>query len=199
MNTDTNATLIDLAGRKRPVANLTDKERRLIAVCFHESGHAVAGVLLGGVVKSVVVNMLAEPHGYTTFSALDKDRYSQMTFAGPWVEARWSTGRRPGARELFAVLADHGHLDDKVLSAAGGISSECDALVPSLERCWESVGKVARLLFKAREAKHAHVCAALGVPAENNAHHLAAIRSGSVPGTFTITQPLPPPTACHCH
>jgi hypothetical protein len=62
-------------------------------------------------------------------------------------------------------------------------------MTPPLDRCWSAVVKVVQKLYKDSEATHKDVCAALGIPAKGNAFHLSLIRSGSEPGSFTVTRP----------
>jgi hypothetical protein len=71
--------------------------------------------------------------------------------------------------------------------AAGGIAAGA-GVEPLLARCWSSVVTVAKQLYHATDARHDDVCAALCIPATDNAHELSLIRSGCAPGTFTVTR-----------
>ena len=112
-----------------------------------------------------------------------------ITYAGPWAEARWLAGRRPSQRDVYPVLDTTGHFDDKALCAAGGTVTGA-RVVPQLTRCWPSVAKVAQKLYRDGEARHDAVCAALGLSDSGGpcSVELAMIRSGSVPGSFTVTR-----------
>ena len=61
-------------------------------------------------------------------------------------------------------------------------------VVPLLERCWPSIRTLAAQMWRDSEVRHADVCAALGIPPQDNGFELALIRSGSAPGTFTVTR-----------
>jgi hypothetical protein len=43
-------------------------------------------------------------------------------------------------------------------------------------------------LYKDGEVRHENVRAALSIPVDDNATHIALIRNGSVPGSFTVTR-----------
>lgn len=62
--------------------------------------------------------------------------------------------------------------------------------MPLLERCLPAVKSVAKTLFVEGEAAHADVCAALGLSDDGGpgSFELAAIRSGSPPGGFTVAR-----------
>jgi hypothetical protein len=172
------------------LADLTARERERIEVAFHEAGHAVMAVALGLRVRTAVVGQGARSRarGHTAFEELPEGHDAAVTFAGPWAQARWRAGRRPGTADLWRVLDGDGDGDGdyEVLCASGGLAA-APAVEPLLERCWPAVVKVAQQLFATGEVFHADVCAALEIPPDDNGHHLALIRSGSVPGSFTVT------------
>jgi hypothetical protein len=176
------------------VADLTDAERDRVAVAFHESGHSVAGVALGGTLHTAVVSAGARSRarGHTAFRELPDAHNAAMTFAGPWAHARWIAGQRPTSAHLWRVMEgcdrSDGRGDYQLLCASvGGIAGAPAVVEPLLERCWPAVVKVAQQLFRTGEIFHEDVCAALEIPPDDNGHHLALIRSGSVPGSFTVT------------
>jgi hypothetical protein len=74
-----------------------------------------------------------------------------------------------------------------MLSAAGGPAAGV-GITPLIERCWPAITKVAAQLFRDGEVMHEDVCEALRIPPRDNGHHLALIRSGQAPGTFTVTR-----------
>jgi hypothetical protein len=176
--------------KKRPLtlADLTDAERERAAVAFHEAGHAIAATALGGRIQAAVVSdgRTFGLLGKTVFDVLPEGQSPSVTYAGPWAEARWRAGRRPTQRELFAAL-DRNSCDDGELSRSGG-SFMGAGVVPLLERCWPSVAQLAAQLWTNSEVRHEHVCAALQIPERDNGFHLSLIRSGSAPGSFTVTR-----------
>jgi hypothetical protein len=175
-------------------ADLTDGERKwareMLAVCYHEAGHAVAGVLLGGQIRAVAIadGKTFGVDGNTVYDDLSPERWPEVAYAGPWAEARFAAGRAPGMGDMFRVLESTGRGDNKVLCASGGTMAGSH-VVPLLQRCWPSVIALARKLIRSGEARHADVCAALRIPAEDNGFHLSLIRSGSKPGSFSVTPP----------
>jgi hypothetical protein len=89
-------------------------------------------------------------------------------------------------RDMRRMLAMNSS-DDRTLCAAGGWSAAA-GVVPLLERCWPAVVKVAQQLLHDGEIFHEQVCEAMQVQAKDNGHHLALIRSGCAPGSFTVTR-----------
>ncbi len=171
-------------------------EHARIDLALHEAGHAVAGVLHGGVVSSCTVTsgrvksgVITQPNGSTSFSTLPSGRHAEVALAGPWGQVRGRTGRRPGPREIHAVLSTTGCRDREVLTAAGG-SDSGDAVVPLLERCWPSVAELAALLFRTGKVSHTDVLAALKLSSDPQVRsiELAQIKAGAAPGTFTISR-----------
>jgi hypothetical protein len=111
-----------------------------------------------------------------------------IAYAGPWCEAQWLAGQHPGPRDLHRVLAANPS-DDKTLCAAGGPAAAL-GVVPLLQRCWPSIKTVTTKLFHDGQVGHNDVCAALGLSDDGGpcSFELALIRSGSAPGTFTVTR-----------
>ncbi len=179
------------------LAALIAHEHLRISVAWHEAGHAVAGVLLGGRLRTAAViegtrnsNAISAPRGETKMDALPAGRRAAFAYAGPWAELRGTTGRRPRLYALLAALdySSHATSDGAVLAMHGGTAAG-DPVVPLLERCWPAVETVAQKLFKDNCVEHKDVVAALGLSAdaETRSVELALIRSGSAPGTFTVT------------
>jgi hypothetical protein len=173
------------------LADLTARERERIEVAFHEAGHAIMAVALGVTVQSAAVAQGARsrPHGHTAFKDhLPIGHDAAVTYAGPWAQARWRVGRRPGMAEISRVL-DASESDYKALCAAGGTEAAA-GVEPLLERCWGSVTTLARKLYRDGEARHDDVCAALGLTdcGGPGSVELAMIRAGSAPGSFTVTR-----------
>lgn len=171
-------------------ADLTTREREIIERCFHEAGHAVAGVVLGGVLSRAVVSGGLRGGticAHATFEDLPPGE-PEIALAGPWAQARWRHDRTPRLRELYAVLDGAGRVDRNLISAAGGPAAAA-GIVPVLQRCWPSIVTVAAQLWRTTDARHGDICAALGIPAADNSHELSLIRSGCAPGSFTITTP----------
>jgi hypothetical protein len=172
-------------------ADVTPADLRRIEVCFHEAGHAVAAVALGGVIRSAVLagGRVTGVQGLTTVDEMPVGRTAEIAYSGPWCQARWRADRRPGMADLYRVLDTTGHRDDKALCAAGGMVAAA-GVVPLLERCWPSVVKVAQKLVRDGEVRHEDVCEALGLTDDGGpgSLELALIRSGSAPGSFTVTR-----------
>jgi hypothetical protein len=181
------------ARRRLTLADLTKAERERVDLAFHEAGHAIAGVLLGGQLRCAVVGdgRVFGPTGLTRFDHLPASHDATVAYAGPWAQARWTTGRRPTMRDLYAHMACTRHDSDAaVLRRSGGTSAAAE-VVPLLERCWPSVVKLAVQVFRGGEVSHPDVVAALRLSRDpaTRAFELANIRAGAAPGTFTVTAP----------
>ncbi|MDA4108170.1 M50 family metallopeptidase [Mycolicibacterium holsaticum] len=166
---------------------LTQAELSRLSTAFHEAGHAVAAVVLGGRVHGSVLD---DEHPHTEFDTLPAGTDPAVSLAGPWCEARWTLGRSPGPADNRRILAAHTS-DDRALCAAGGWAAGA-SVVPLLERCWPAVKAVTSRLYFHGRAEHADVCAALGLTDDGGPASLglAMIRSGAAPGAFTITKPV---------
>ncbi len=175
---------------RRPVtrANLTDGERRHLAACVHEAGHAVACAMLGGEVRSAVVSngRIFGLQGVTTFAQLPDYLDAKVTYAGMFAEARWEYGPRPTTAQLRQLRIAN-RADDKALCAAGvremygNPSAEARSAVPPLlDRAWPAVVRVAQQLFITGEATHDDVCKALGVTdgGGTGSSQIASLRAG---------------------
>jgi hypothetical protein len=177
--------------RALTVADLTDGERRRVELAFHEAGHSVSAVVLGGVIYSAVVAAggWIGLQGLTTMDVMPLgERTAEIAFAGPWAEARWRAGRRPTQRDMYAVLDTTGCRDHREhLIGETGVAMRVE---PLLERCWPAVVKVAQKLLRDNEVRHDDVCRALGLSDSGGpgSHELALIQSGQAPGTFTVTR-----------
>lgn len=180
--------------RRLTLADLSAADRERIAVCFHEAGHAVASVALGGAVTMAVVgpNGSGGAMGEVQHNHVPVGAMSAITYAGPWAQARWLAGRRPTQRDLYAVLDGHGCRDYAALQASGD-TAEASRIVPLLERCWPAITTLAvKTLYHPRKAclaRNADVLAALGITDGGGpgSHQLAMIRSGRAPGSFRVT------------
>ncbi|GAA2552088.1 M50 family metallopeptidase [Mycolicibacterium diernhoferi] len=154
---------------------LSETELDRLGTAFHEVGHAVAAVVLGGRVHRVIVGEQAHTE-HDPLPGLD----AGITYAGPWAEARWELGRPPGPADMRRALARNSS-DDRTLCAAGGPHQGVH-IVPLLERCWPSVKALAKGLYFTGTASHAEVCSALGLsPGDDGGPSsvaLALIRSG---------------------
>jgi hypothetical protein len=179
------------AARKLEWSDLTDAELRRVRTCFHEAGHAVAGVLHGGELRTALVagGRVTGLQGSTRFTVetLLAD-HPAAALAGPWAEARLRHGRRPDWQQVLAVLAASGRRDRDTLFAADTAQVSM-TLDPLLERCWGAIASVARRLWTSGEAHHEHVLSALGLTRDTAATGLSQIRAGSPPGSFTVTPP----------
>ncbi|MFP2991296.1 hypothetical protein [Mycobacterium intracellulare] len=151
----------------------TDADPERVAAAFHEAGHAVAAVALGGRVHKAVLGDTPR----TEYDALPAGIQARTSYAGPWAEARWLARRHPGPRDMHRVLA--GTSDDRALCAAGSPGVAL-GITPLLERCWPAVEAVATKLFVLGRIGHADVCAALGLTDDGGpgSFELASIRAG---------------------
>lgn len=172
------------------LADVTPREREHLELCVHEAGHAVAGVALGGQLRSAVVtnSRVMGVRGLTAFAETPHGRDPEIAYAGPWSQARWSAGRRPTQRQMYALFDGGGRGDCDTLSLAGGTYLGM-SVTPLIERAWPAVIRVAQQLHQAREATQADVLAALGVTDGGGptSSQLAGLRSGcrAVPALTT--------------
>lgn len=175
-------------GRPLTRADLTDRERRHLAACVHEAGHAVACAMLGGEVASAVVSnsRVFGVQGVTTFSQLPDAIDARVTYAGTFAEARWEHGPRPTTAQLQRLRQSNCR-DERQLRAAGvrdlygNPAAEARSAVPPLiDRAWPAVVRVAQQLFTTGEATNADVLAALGITDGGGpgSSQLASLRSG---------------------
>jgi hypothetical protein len=177
--------------RALTVADLSDDDRRRIELAFHESGHSVSAVVLGGRLYSSVVAAggWIGTQGLTTMAEMPVgDRTAEIAFGGVWAQARWRAGRRPARRDMYAVLDTTGSRDHREhLRGETGVRNRVE---PLMERCWPSIVKVAQKLLRDNEVRHDDVCRALGLSDAGGpgSFELALIRSGQAPGTFTVTR-----------
>ena len=157
---------------------MTEADLDRLATAFHEAGHAVAAVLLGGRVHGAYVN---DDQPRTEHDVIPAGTAAAISYAGPWAEARWTLGRTPGPGDMHRALARH-HADDQALCAAGGPHTGLH-VVPLLERCWPAVKTLTSTLYFKGTASHTDVCAALGLPPGDDGGPgslgLALIRSGA--------------------
>lgn len=184
------------ARQELTLADLTANEREQIDLAFHEAGHAVAAVALGGVLHSAVVvnGRVTGNQGLTTLDVMPVGYASEIAYAGPWAQARWCAGQRPTQRELFAVLASTGCKDERVLIASGGTHTG-RGVVNLITRCWPSVVRVAQQLVQSGEVHQATVLTALGITDGGGltSVQLASLRSGfrTVPPSEVVRNRLP--------
>lgn len=154
--------------------------------------------MLGGQLRSAVLTDgtrkgadFGEPTGLTSLDVPPEGRTAQVAYSGPWAQARGRAGKRPTQAQLLAVLDTGGRRDRDTLCASGGTAAGSD-VVPLIERCWGAVMTVAQKLFRDGCVTHKDVCAALGLSPdpETRGIELAMIRSGSTPGSFSVTRPV---------
>lgn len=176
--------------REQVIAGLTADELQRIKLSFHESAHSTIGCALGGTLHSAFVGggKATGLQGLTTFTEMSVGRQPVVALSGPYAEARWLAGRRPTRREVDAALAVGGSKDAAAITAAGTtITDVFHDAAALIDRCWSSIVTVAQKLHLDGEARHEHVCAALGLSDRGGpgSFELALIRSGAVPGSFT--------------
>ncbi|GJO43298.1 hypothetical protein NJB1604_18690 [Mycobacterium marinum] len=171
-------------------ADLTSREWELTEMAFHESGHAVIGVALGGRLRFAAVSGGIRHGGIignTSFESTLGFDQPATALAGPWAQACWRHGRRPTLREVDAVLGGAGRKDAALL--AGAAMPEAVRVVPILQRCFPAIARLAGRLYTNSSITHTDVLDALGLTEATAPMGLAAIRSGCAPGSFTITLP----------
>ena len=98
--------------------HFTPRERELADTCFHEAGHAVAAMVLGGTLRSSVVSgglRHGTIDGLITVEMPPRPRAGVGLCQG-LAQACWRHGRRPSQREVYAVLDTTGRCR---LGAAG--------------------------------------------------------------------------------
>lgn len=165
----------------------TAAELDRLAASTHEAGHAIAAVVLGGRVDTVIVD---DQHPRTEFVSITPGTRPAVDFAGPWAETRWTMGRTPTPADMRRAFAQNSS-DDQALSAAGGWH-QGGHIAPLLERCWPAVKELAKTLYFKGAASHQDVCTALGLPKGDDGGtgslSLAMIRAGSAPGSFSVAQ-----------
>lgn len=168
-----------------PVDN-DDRDRRF-ATAVHESAHAIVATILGGAITLAELT-LDEPNsaGRCTYATLPEQHALAVTYAGAYAEARWEDGRNVDHRAIRAALQRHPS-DRAVLRASAAPLPR--HVEPIIERSWRSILALAEGMFHTGHVGPSQVSAALMLPAENpqRAHALAVIRSGSAPGSFTVS------------
>lgn len=183
--------------------NLT-AERRHAAAAHHEAGHAVVGVLSGATIDLAEVvrgGSRTNPGGiggfcrYDLFDFAAETRRREITAAGSIAEAVFLHGPSPTARQIDQVLMTNGRdrseLRQMCLAVGEPLIVPTAEVLPLVVRCWPSIEELAARLSREGQIRHTDVLAALSIPSpELTAQHVAAIRSGSDPGTFTITPPV---------
>lgn len=174
--------------RRLTRADLTDRERRHLAACVHEAGHAVACAMLGGEINTAAVSngRIFGVEGVTTFVSMPDTIDPKVTYAGVWAEARWEYGPRPTSAQL-RHLRNRNRADDKALCASGvrdmygNPTAEARSTVPPLlDKAWPAVVRVAQQLFTSGEATQADVLAALGITDGGGpgSSQIASLRAG---------------------
>lgn len=115
--------------------------------------------------------------GYTLPKDVPDEHRPALYFAGPWCEARWLAGRRPGWADLAGIdLRQCGqrNSDTRVLYEYGGSGPSGPEAhgVPELfevDGRWDAVIALARTLLRRTDetgvgtARHSDVCEALGI------------------------------------
>ncbi|ETZ52573.1 hypothetical protein [Mycobacterium avium] len=183
-----------MTNTRRPLtwADLTDHDKMSLRIAVHESSHAVAGALLGGVVRSAVMtdSRVWGVNGLTTFEEVPPSSSPAIAYAGPYGEGRWLDGRHPSQRTMRALMRGSGHGDHKSICAAAAAadvygysdtSAEARRTVqPLLERTWPAVINLARTIHRNSEATHDDVCKALGITdgGGRSSSQLASLKAG---------------------
>ncbi|MFT9527255.1 hypothetical protein ACM0AU_22405 [Mycobacteroides abscessus subsp. abscessus] len=183
-----------MTNTRRPLtwADLTDRDKMGLRIAVHESSHAIAGALLGGIVRSSVMtnSRVWGVDGVTTFEEIPPTSSPSIAYAGPFGEARWLEGRHPSQRTMQALMRGSGHGDHRAICASaasadvygyGDTKAEARRTVPSLlERAWPAVINLARTIHREGEATHDDVCKALGITdgGGRTSSQLASVKAG---------------------
>lgn len=183
-----------MTNTRRPLtwADLTPHEQMSLRIAVHESSHAIAGALLGGIVRSAVLtdSRVWGVDGLTTFDEVPQGSSPAIAYAGPFGEARWLEGRHPSQRTMHALMRGSGHGDHTAICAAataadvygfGDTAAEARRTVPPLlERAWPAVINLAKKIQLDGEAIHDDVCKALGITdgGGRSSSQLASLRAG---------------------
>ncbi|WP_328435737.1 hypothetical protein [Nocardia puris] len=146
---------------------LTTAERDRLRVCFHEAGHAVAAVLVGG--RIMRAEVLDRPRdgvrGSTSFVGVDaRGDLAMLSWSGPFAEARWRFGPHPRLEQVRSVLRGSCDADDLATEVDLATSATPRDIEPQLERCWPIVRSLAGSLYKDGHVGHRAVCERLGLP-----------------------------------
>jgi hypothetical protein len=177
--------------------NLSPAQARRIGLAAHEAGHAVVGVLYGATIDQA--SLTAD--GDDGLCSFDADSFgaearvyrSHIAAAGAVAAAMFHYGPRLGWQQIDDQL--HGTDRDELRAAAFSgygqpMSAPLMAVRPLVQRCWTPIVKLATEMYFGRNIGHDDVCTALGLTDEGGSYsaELAMIRSGRVPGTFTMTR-----------
>ncbi|UAK38815.1 M50 family metallopeptidase [Gordonia bronchialis] len=168
-------------------STMTAAQRARYALAVHESAHAVVATVLGHEVNGVTLNGDNRTGTCTITQRFGGAPSAEIAYAGIYGEAFYLSGGPPSTATLRAVLTRQSR-DERAMTAAG---DPRPAQVPRLVvNCWASISLLANRVYTNGSATQADVDAALQIPCDDEDGRgaaLAAIRSGSAPGSFTIT------------
>jgi hypothetical protein len=175
---------------------LTDNDRRRIALAVHEAGHAVVGALYGATIERAALDDDGADgeceFAADTFGSTARAHRPLIAAAGAVAAAVFDHGPRPTLRQIEAHLegSDREELRLASLSSVESPTAPLTDVLPVVLRCWPAIGEVATALALGEEITHADVSAALGLTdcGGPGSFELALIRSGSAPGAFTVTR-----------
>lgn len=185
------------ASKTITINDLTDGERKLLALCTHESAHAVMAVALGARLRTAKVfgNRITPdrtdtvtPSGFTLIDGMPPGREPEIAFAGVWGQSYWlAEFRRPSQREVYSVLDTTG-CHDKAMLVGDGMSVAA-GIVPMVERLWDPITTIAGRLHREGTASHTDVLAALGITDGGGpgSYQLALLAAGYAPGQYRVT------------
>ncbi|GAC68870.1 hypothetical protein [Gordonia soli] len=176
-------------------STMTPAQKARYGTAIHESAHAITATVLGHTVRKITLGTVDPEHPHRLGTCVyatrfdDQDR-AAICYAGPYAQAFYLHGGPPTPKAIRSAL--DGTEDYAAMTAAGDTRpAEVPRLVVS---CWSSITMLANRVYMRGSATQADVDAALQLPRDDldGRHHaLAVIRSGSVPGSFTIVAPLP--------
>jgi hypothetical protein len=137
-----------------------------IDLAVHEAGHAVTGVVHGGVLRTAIVSSsrVYGLSGLTQFRDLAAAERGTTALAGPWAEKRFRTKTAPRSSGLTYGSVCTGD-DASLIAAAEGGLPHVWRVVPLIDRLWPAVGRIAVQLYQQSEIGHNDV---LVCPAGNS-------------------------------
>ncbi|MBD0861324.1 hypothetical protein IA539_08870 [Gordonia sp. zg691] len=174
------------------ISTMTPAQKARYALAVHESAHAVVATVLGHGVTTVDFDDDTRTGRCAVIQRFGGRPSADIAYAGPYAEAYLRHGGPPTSALLRHLLSSAGREDYAMMTAAGDTRpAEGPRLVAS---CWASITYLANHLQVNGSATQADVDRALRLPRDDEdgrSHALATIRSGSVPGSFTVVAPLP--------
>lgn len=176
-------------GVPAPTVARIDPGRRALA--HHEAGHAVVATVLGGTVTKAYLLPDDDPSsdgGRCYVTNLPPHAEAAYFYGGSFAEAYAAHGGPPTPAHVRRVVLANTRDHAALVAAGDPRPSDVPRIIST---CWQSIDGLAKKLYTEGTIGQPDVDTALGLPdaerdPEARAHALAAIRAGSVPGTFEV-------------